>query len=198
MMQKIFALRLALAAVVLALGCPAHAQNPTALQTLQLSTFAGVSPVFTGLGGGRNLSFTAGVDLAVHPYRGLRPTLEVRGTYPMDSGNVDSQKDILGGLRVDYPIGHRFHPYGDFLFGRGEMKYGAGYFFNNFEYVLTTTYVDSPGAGVDFDLTPHFGVKLDAQFQRWSAVPTPSGTIWNKAATAALIYRFQFKPYRGH
>ena len=160
---------------------------------MQLSAFAGASGVDTGLNGGKNFSLTLGVDLALPPYRRLRPTLEVRGTYPTDHGLVDSEKSILGGLRVDFITNRRLHPYGDFLFGRGENNYGEfGYLYNNFEYDLTTTDVYSPGGGFDYDLGERFALKLDAQYQKWSAVPTPSGTIYATVGTAGLVYRFNF------
>jgi opacity protein-like surface antigen len=197
MKQNRVGLSLALLAGMSCCGA-AWAQSPTAVQKLQLSGFVGASPVFTGLGGGKNLSVTAGADLALVPIHGLRPTLEIRGTYPADHGNVDSQKLIAGGLRVDFWLGHRLHPYGDFLFGRGEMNYGMGYYFQNYDYDLTTTYVYSPGAGLDFDLTDHFAVKADGQFQRWGGAPTSSGTVYSTVATAALVYRFDFNRHGIH
>ncbi len=122
----------------------------------------------------------------------MRPTIEVRGTYPMDGGRIDSQKDVLGGLRVDFLLSHRLRPYGDFLFGRGQMNYGAGYLFHNSIYALTTTYIDSPGGGFNYDLTEHWGIKVDGQFQRWASAPTPSGTIYSKVVTAGIVYSFTF------
>jgi len=178
--------------------CAAEAQSPTAIQRMQLSAFGGVSGVYTGLSGGKNFSVTAGVDLALPPVVHLRPTVEVRGTYPTDHGLVDSQESALAGLRVDFPVGHRLHPYGDFLLGRGQMNYGKfGYLYNNFQYILTTTVVYSPGAGIDFDIGDHFGVKADVQFQRWGSTPTSSGTIYSKVGTAGLVYRFDFNRYGG-
>jgi hypothetical protein len=165
---------------------------PTAVRPIQLSAFGGVSGVFTGLSGGKNFSITAGADLALPNYHWVRPVLEVRGTYPTDRGLVDSQKSILGGLRADFLLGRRIHPYGDFLFGRGETNYHFGYFFDNQIYLLTTTNVLSPGAGFDYDLTDHWAVKVDGQFQHWSNAPTPSGTIYSKIGTAAVVYRFGF------
>ena len=105
----------------------AQAQGmPTATRQLQLSAFGAVSGVYTGLNGGKNFSITAGGDLGLPPWRGIRPTIEVRGTYPTDHGLVDSQKSILGGLKVDFLLRHRFRPYGDVLFGRGQIDYGMG------------------------------------------------------------------------
>jgi hypothetical protein len=172
----------------------ARAQNPTAVQRLQLSAFGGGTGVFTGLQTGKNLGFTAGVDLALMPIHGLiRPTVEIRGTYPVHDGKVDSERDILGGLRLDVLLNYRIHPYGDFLFGRGQMNYsGNGYYYNNFVYDLTTTYVYSPGVGFDFDLGSHFAVKFDGQYQRWGSTPTPSGAVFSKVGTLGVVYHFDF------
>ena len=172
----------------------AQAQHPTASQALGLSAFGGVTGVFTGLEGGKNLSFTAGVDLAFPPlYRMFRPTFEVRGKFPMDGGTIVSQKDIMGGARVDVLLGRRYHPYGDFLFGRGQMDYqNGGFVFNNFQYELTTTYVWSAGGGVDYDLNDNFSVKADGQYQHWGSAPTTSGSLYSTSVTLGVVYRFNF------
>ena len=193
MKQNRVVLPLALLLVVLSWPGAVRAQSdPTAIQRMQLSAFGGLSAVYTGLGGGRNVGLTAGADLALPPVFRVRPTVEVRGTYPMDSGSIVSQKDALAGLRVDFLLGHRMHPYGDLLFGRGEMNYNSGYFYGNYEYDLTTTWVYSPGGGVDFDLGEHFGVKADGQFQKWGSAPTASGNVYSKVVTVAVVYRFNF------
>jgi hypothetical protein len=166
----------------------AQQAKPTATQDLQLSVFTGVSGVYTGLAGSRNLSLTVGGDLALSPWQGMRPILELRGTNNM-LGNIVAQKDFMGGLRMDFLLGSRLHPYGDFLFGRGEMKYAnGGYNFNGFTYLESTTYVYSPGVGFDYDLTTHFVIKVDGQFQTWDG-PTTSGKIHPAIATIGVVYR---------
>jgi hypothetical protein len=195
MKQDKLVLALALLLETIASTSLARAQtNPTAVQPLQLSAFGGASGVFTGLESGKNLSFTAGVDLGLPPHAGIRPTIEVRGLYPVDNGVIDSQKDVLGGLKVAFLIHHRLQPYGNFLFGRGEMHYGAyGYLYNNYVYVLTTTYVYSPGAGIDYRFSDHFALKVDGQWQRWAGpAPTSTGTIYAKVGTIGLVYYFNF------
>jgi len=172
--------------------CVATAQHakPTATQDIQLSGFSGVSGVYTGLSGSRNLSLTVGADLAMYTWHGMLPTLEFRGTRNL-VGTIVGQKDVLGGLRLDFLMGYRLHPYGDFLFGRGEMNYASpGYLFNNYRYLVTTTYIYSPGAGFDFDLSDHLAIKVDGQVQRWSHSPTTSGTIYSTIGTIGLVYRF--------
>jgi hypothetical protein len=173
-------------------GAAAQVARPTATRELQLSAFGAVTGVYTGLSGGKNLSFTAGGDLGLPPWRGMRPTVEVRGTYPIDDGRIDSQRSVLGGIRVDFLLNHRLRPYGDFLFGRGQMNYGKGYLFHNSIYALTTTYIDSPGGGFNYDLNEHWGIKVDGQFQRWASAPTPSGIIYSKAGTVGIVYNFTF------
>ena len=83
MKQDKVVLSLALLLATLGWARASEAQNPTAIQRMQLSAFGGATGDFTGLGGGKNVGITAGVDLAVAPVRNwLRPTVEVRGTYP--------------------------------------------------------------------------------------------------------------------
>lgn len=193
MKQNKLVLTLAVLLTVVSLASAAAAQSahPTASRALELSAFGGASVDHTGFSGGRNGSLTVGADLAFASYRGLRPAVEVRGLYPIDKGKVVSQKAGLGGLRVDFLLGHRYHPYGDFLFGRGEMDYaGNGYLFNTSRYQVTITNVLSPGAGVDFDLTPRFALKLDGQYQSWGSVPAASTKIHSTIGTLGVVYRF--------
>jgi hypothetical protein len=176
----------------------AQSDHPTATRTLQLSAFGGVSGVYTGLEGGKNFSVTAGADLGLPPWHGIRPTIEVRGTYPGDRGLIDSQKSVLAGANVEFLLSHRFRPYGDFLFGRGQINYqtsqGAdGFIFGNSIYTLTTTYIDSPGAGINYQFSNHLAIKADGQYQRWASAPTTSGTIYSKVGTAGLVYYFTFE-----
>ena len=68
---------------------------PTASRIVTLSDFGGLTGTFTGLDGGRNLGITAGGDIGFRPFHGFYPSAEVRGTYPIDDGQVDSQKNIF-------------------------------------------------------------------------------------------------------
>lgn len=162
---------------------------PTARQKLQLSGFAGAAGVYTGLGGGRNLSINAGLDVGFRPYFGLSPAIEVRGMYPVDVGSVDSQTNVLAGLVV----GRRYrglHPYADFLFGRGRIDYSPPYpdLTRSILYLRTASNVFSPGAGVDLGVTRRFGVKADVQYQRYGTPVTASGHLYAAPITLGLIY----------
>jgi hypothetical protein len=186
----VLTLALLLATISWSRVATAQQAKPTAAQEIQLSVFVAGSGVYTGLSGSRNISLTVGGDLSLPPHHGLRPTLELRGTKNL-VGTIVAQKDVLGGLRLDFLLGHRVHPYGDFLYGRGEMNYGSGgYDFNNYSYLVSTTYVYSPGGGFDYDLSNHIVIKVDGQYQRWGNVPTASGTLYSTIGSIGLVYRF--------
>jgi hypothetical protein len=167
---------------------------PTATQPLRVLAFAGATVTNTGLDSGENTGLTAGVDLSLPSYRGLHPSVEVRGTLPFEKGSVDSQKNILGGLKVALHRGRLF-PYANLLLGRGEITYpgngqqvpGTPIF-----YTQSSTIVISPGAGLDLDLGRQLAFKIDLQLQRYATKVTTSGHIYAEAATAGLVYRFDF------
>ncbi len=175
----------------------AHAQDsqPTASKLLELSAFGGITGTYTGLSGGRNLAITAGVDVGIRSYRGFRPFLEGRGTYPIDDGHIDAQKSALGGIRVERSVLPGLRVYGDFLIGRGEIDYqNGGYPSLNREYlyVASTSNVISPGVGAEYRLTEHVSAVADLQLQHWDTPATPSGSLWAKPITLGARYRFNF------
>ncbi len=162
-----------------------------ATRSLVISAFGGLSGVFTGLDTARNLSITGGVDLGFHPFYGLLPAVEVRGMYPVDGGSLIQEKNILGGFRLEKRRG-RFRLYGDALFGRGQIDYLNGGFFNStgtYRYETTSSNVFSAGAGASLDLTPQIAVFVDAQFQRYATPVTASGYLWSKPVTVGVTYR---------
>jgi hypothetical protein len=192
----------------------AQSSQATASRALQLSAFGAATGVYTGLEGGKNALITVGGDLELLPLHGVRPAIEVRGSYPVDGGNIASQRSVLAGLKLEFFTGHRLRPYGDFLIGRGQMNYSAnngvnGFLYtdaagNQLDYTLTTTVVYSPGFGVDYQFTRHLALKLDGQYQRWGGqyqgrglTPTPSGLIYSKVGSVGLIYYFTFDRRHG-
>lgn len=173
----------------------AHAQgDPTASRGLEISVFGGPAGVFTGLAGGHNISFVGGLDLGFRPFHGWVPAVEGRGMYPIADGSVDTEKNGMGGLRLERRRGgSRF--YGDFLFGRGEFNYLNGGYPNlagDFRYLTSTTNVYGPGAGVSHDLPHNLGVFADAQYQHYSTPVTVSGSLWSTAVTIGVVYRLPF------
>lgn len=186
------------ASTAVAIQAPAQSA-PTATRALRLSAFAGANGTFTGLSGGKNAGLTAGVDLSIRPYFSLEPSIEVRGTYPVHDGTIDAQKNILGGLKLAKRFGP-FHPYGDILFGRGEIAYQNGGYSDPIGllvYYQTVSGVIAPGAGVDLDVSPHFSLKADASFPRYATPVTPSGHLTGTSLTGGLVYRFNFGSFPG-
>ena len=157
---------------------------------MQFSGFGGVSGVYTGVGLGRNLSVTAGADMTLRSLYGLHPSIEVRGTYPVEDGSVDSQRNLLGGLVLSRHLGN-LQPYGDILFGRGQINYSppllnpAGTIY----FLQSTSTVISPGAGVNYFVSTRLGFKGDFQFQRYDSPVTTSGSVYSKSFTLGVVYR---------
>jgi opacity protein-like surface antigen len=189
--------KLALFTAVSALTHTASAQAaPAGSQKLQLSAFVAATGTFTGLEGGKNLGITAGADLTFLGFRRFRPAFEARGTYPIDKGQISSQKYFLLGPKVEYPLG-KLHPYADFLIGRGQIDYHApGFVFGDTLFINSNTTVYSPGVGLDYNLTRNLAIKGDVQFQHWDTPVTASGTIHPTALTLGVVYNFDFN--RGH
>lgn len=178
---------------------------PTASRGLAPSAFFGLTGTYTGLYGSRNLGITAGLDLGFRPFFGLLPSVELRGTYPVDSGQVVGEEHAEAGLRLQKRY-RGIKPYADFLFGRGEMNYQNGGLIvpmQAFRYIQTTTNVISPGIGVEADFTPHVALLVDAQFQFWTVPFDPSGTTANQSrvlsipTTVGVVYRFNWLEH-GH
>jgi hypothetical protein len=170
-----------------------HAQAiPAATRPFTFSAFGAATGTYTGLDGGKNLGITAGGDMSFKPYHLFYPSIEVRGTYPVDDGNVDAQKNILFGLKVERYY-NRFRPYVDFLYGRAKVDYENGGYPNpagSLLYVNSISNVYSFGGGLDYTLTDHFALKIDGQFQHYDVPVTTSGTIYSKPISIGVVYRF--------
>lgn len=121
-------LRLALLPALTLLPPQAHAQaGATASRALVFSGFAGASAVSTGVNASRNLSITAGGDIAFHIASPFTLAAEFRATHPLDRGSVVAESNFLGGLRFGSRT-HHLEPYGDLLVGRGSLDFGpSGY-----------------------------------------------------------------------
>lgn len=187
-----------LAAALAAVPTVRAQAGPTADRPTRLSVFAGINGTYVGMYNGRNAGATAGVDLEIFHFFGFQPAIELRGTYPVSDGSVVALKNGMGGIRLEKHYG-RLHPYGDFLFGRGELNYQDGGLLSkdgSTIYLQSLSNVYSPGAGVDIDLTTHFSIKADAQFQHYNSPITTSGSEWATVATGAVVYRFGLRGYR--
>lgn len=169
-----------------------HAQAvPTASANMTLSAFAGVSANYTGVELARNGDVTAGVDIGFRPFAGFFPALEGRAQYPIDKGVLVNQENVLAGIRLGRRK-ERFNPYGDVLFGRGKLNFPTGLSNPSGTFIVlsNTTNVLSFGGGLDYNLSRHFGVKGDFQFQKYDTPVTASGSVFSKVFTAGVTYRF--------
>lgn len=179
----------------LAASCIAGAQAiPTASQPLRMSAFGAATGTYTGLGGGRNLGITAGFDLGFKPFYRFYPTAEIRGTYPIDGGQVDAQENILYGIKLARFYG-RFHPYANFLIGRDKITYENGGYpdpTGTILYLETVSNVFSYGGGLDLSLNDQFALKIDAQFQQYGEPVTTNGHIYSTPISVGIVYRFDF------
>ena len=184
----------ALLVVMALIAASARAQiSPAATQPLALSVFGGFTGTYTGLEGGRNLGITAGADLEfrTRQFFSFQPAAEVRGTYALYQGQIDGQRNILGGLRETRPYGP-LRVYGDILVGAGRLTYVRGIAdpTGTFLYLYSSSFIISPGVGAELRITDRFAIKGDAQLQHYSIPVTPSGRIYAKPLTLGIVYRF--------
>lgn len=164
----------------------------TASRGITPSVFAGATSVDTGLGSGKNLSITAGVDLDLRPDSLFHPALEYRGTYALAKGQVDSLKNNLVGLRISRRY-RRLRPYADLLAGRGETTYASGGYQvpgKLIFYTQSSSNVFSLGGGTDVFASGHLALRLDLQLQRYSSPVTASGRVYSEAGTLGVAYVF--------
>jgi hypothetical protein len=187
------------AVLLVALGAPLYRCSPqsipVATQQMQLSAFSTVTPISTGLEHGDNLTVTAGADVAFVGLRRIRSIMEIRGTYPISGGNVDKQKSFVAGPVIECAFG-RFHPYADFLIGKGAITYlSGGYMFGTEKYISSSTVVYSPGVGLDYSFTHHFALKADLQYQRWDVPVVGSGSINPTVVSLGGKYMFDFNSH---
>jgi hypothetical protein len=162
---------------------------------MQLSAFSTITPTSTGLGQGKNLTITAGADIAFVGLRRVRSVVEIRGSYPIAAGNVDRQKSFVAGPVIECAVG-RFRPYADFLLGKGAINYlRGGYVFGGEKYISSSAVVYSPGVGLDYSITHHFALKADLQYQRWEVPVAISGHINPTVVSLGGKYMFDFNPH---
>jgi len=159
--------------------------TPTATAPLDISAFAGFSAIRPDWGNNTNPGVTFGFDLA-HKFKfPVIPSLEARAN--LASGSIVNERTYLLGVRAEPILHSRFHPYGDFLVGPGNIHYVAysGYP----SYVGDNSVVKSMGGGVDFDLYSHFQIKVDAQYQLWNF--GSSYTLTPTVYTFGINYRLR-------
>ncbi|MEK6398929.1 MAG: hypothetical protein V4734_12645 [Terriglobus sp.] len=174
--------------------------KPTATRSIAPSAFVLVGGSYTGLGangstrlsgGGRNITVTAGLDVGFYSFGHYEIGAEVRGSVPVNKGELVGESAILGGGRVSYESSKPVRPYLDVLFGRGQMDYQkGGYAVGNLLYKQTAGNVLSGGGGVEWDFMRQISLKADAQLQRWNTPVVERGNVRGVQASIGLAYRF--------
>jgi hypothetical protein len=167
---------------------------PTATQRLQLSTFVASSRVSNDVAGDKEIDLTSGLDLSLPVVKGIRPSIEARGSYPL-GGMVARQKVFLAGPGVGYDTG-RLHYYMNVIVGRGRINYeDNGYIFRGFRYITSTSMVSAYVTGIDIGLTHQLSARVDFQYQHWTA-PTPSfGSVNPVILSLGGVYKFDFNTH---
>ena len=171
---------LASCAILLALsaqGASAQATY-TADRTNAFSVFGAATKLDTDYGRTEN-GFIVGGDFS-HAIRfhAILPSVELR--YTWSTGQVVTEDSIMGGLKLETKI-HRFHPYGNILVGYGLINYvDVGQNDNTIAY--------GGGLGLDFDVTQHFALKVDAQEEIWHLGHT-SNALTPQMLSVGILYR---------
>lgn len=188
-----------MAVVVLSASVALGQAKPTATRGISPTAFVLMTANATGvagqqqasLPGGKNLGITAGLDLDVYAVGPFRLAAEVRGTYPVSSGTIVGERDLLGGVRMAYETSsvHPLRPYVDAHFGRGQMNYPRGYQVGNLLYQQTASNVYGGGGGLEVDLTDQFSFKVDGQAQHWSTPVVTGSSVLSGQVSVGVAYR---------
>jgi opacity protein-like surface antigen len=153
----------------------------TANRDYSFSTFIVGSQLKTGLNT-TNPAVIFGADATRHFKRlpWLTPSLEVRSG--ISPGKLYSEETFQGGIKVESRIG-RFHPYADFLIGKGLIQFEGGHRDNSL--------VPSVGFGLDYTLSSRWSLKADYTHQSWD-LGKASPTFSPSSLSFGIAYRFNF------
>jgi len=147
-------------------ACSTHLNaqaTPTATAPADISFFAGYGRTPPDYDAGSNPTVTFGADFTHYFKFPIVPSLEARAN--LANGKYVSERSYLFGIRAEPKWHSRFHPYGDFLLGPGNLHFVTPSLYPG--YVGDNSVVKSIGGGVEFDVYSHFQIKADAQYQFW-------------------------------
>ncbi len=115
-------------------------------------------PASTNKANGYNQGFAGGADFRLGRFSFGQPALDVRYTY--STGHYGSQRTFVAGPELHYTY-RRWHPYGDFLIGPGNITYSTGQTDSSIVYEF--------GGGLDYRKTHRLSFRLvDFQYQLWN------------------------------
>jgi hypothetical protein len=168
----------------------------TASRSMDIAAFGGYSGAYTDYGNTRAQGAIAGIDITRFFHLPIYPSLEVRAN--MLHGTVIDEDSYLGGLRAEYPLAHRLHPYADALVGVGTLHFK---FAPIPGYTGDRSVLLSYGGGIDVDIFRHLQLKIDAQYQNWNLGPngtsvtqTGNFTLTPTVGIVGLEYHIPFRP----
>jgi hypothetical protein len=165
-------------AFVFALSASGQAEY-TANRDYSFSSFIVGSQLKTGLNT-TNPAVIFGADATRHFKRlpWLTPSLEVRSG--ISHGKLYSEETFQSGIKVESRIG-RFHPYADFLIGKGLIQFAGGHHDDSI--------VPSVGLGLDYTLNSRWSLKADYSHQSWD-LGKRSPTFSPSSVSFGIVYRF--------
>ena len=155
-----------------------------------LSTFISTSAVTPDYFPGRAMGITAGADWTTHHNR-FATSFEVRGN--RTANDMLIERSITFGPRIQTLVRRRYHPYADFLIGGGTIVFLNG----SANYHEDRGMVTSMGGGLDIDVTPHFGARVDFQNQGWNIgkiATTSDVTFSPNLLSIGVQYHIPFRP----
>lgn len=188
------ALFLGCAAVLLHSSVPAtHAQAAaSADQRLRLHVYglaSYVRPDYVGTPNAVGLTVGGTVDgIRVLPY--LQLGLDLRGA--TSRSDLIHESALTAGPRLSYSA-YRLQPYVEYMFGVGRGSFPRS---PDPNYTHDYTAIRSFGGGFDYQLTRNFGLRADAQYQRWRfthVVPY----FHPVQASIGISYRLHFRSRTG-
>ena len=167
--QRAMAVRLNLTLICSVAFCAGAAaqSTPTASRTLGLEGYAGFALVVPDYDATTDKGFFLGGNIT-RPYRNFEPALDIR--YTRATGPEVGESSFTGALKVGKGFGpqRRFHPYGQVGAGYGTITYDHPIIFAQGPYTHDNSFIYTFGAGLEYDLPRHLGVKADYTYQHWN------------------------------
>jgi hypothetical protein len=176
-----------LLATAIAPSCSAQA-IPDADKAADISAFLGFQYANPDYGAPNNTGVGAGLNYTRYFPIPVAPSIEARAN--LTNGTNVKERTYLVGLQAKARVFRRYHPYVDFLLGKGTIHFNThatGYIGDN-----STVY--NFGGGIDIDLLHNFALRADIQRQSWSLGSSPG---FNPLiGMIGLHYTFPFRDYK--
>lgn len=165
---------------------------PVEYRTRSVSVYGGFLYNNIGFTADSAVGFSAGVDATQHFLRvPLAVSLELRANAAY--GFAADEHSYIFGPRVSYGFG-RYHPYGDFELGLGNIHFGQDLRIQE-EYYGDKSAVVAGGGGLDVDLFKNVAATVDFQAQHWDVDPRLHRVFIPTLLTFGVRYTIPFRPF---